>query len=174
MIERIAVVSSTAISMIALAGVALSLLMQRKQTRISQVQASRTMRLELVKPALDDPELLAAWGYREETPAAEARLRAYTNLVFAYLLTAFDLGTITEPELRSEMRRKFESGKIRDFWKNSRQAYLEPSFQSRERLFARIVDDAYRAALSEQVVRAGTEGADNEANNALRNPGEGR
>lgn len=174
MIERIAAVSSTAISIIALAGVALSLLMQRKQTRISQVQASRTMRLELVKPALDDPELLAAWGYREGTAAAEARLRAYTNLVFAYLLTAFDLGTITEPELRSEMTQKFESDNIRDFWKNSRQAYLEPSFQPRERLFARIVDDAYRAALSEQVVRTDTEEADNEAKNAHGNPAEGR
>lgn len=100
---------------------------------------------------------MAAWGYREETPAAEARLRAYTNLVFAYLLTAFDLGTITEPELRSEMKRKFESDKIRNFWKSSREAYLEPSFRIRERLFARIVDEAYRAALSEQVAQAGSE-----------------
>lgn len=72
------------------------------------------------------------------------------------------------------MKRKFESGKIRDFWKNSRQAYLEPSFQPRERLFARIVDDAYRAALSEQVVRTGTEDADNEPKDARGNPDEGR
>ncbi len=72
------------------------------------------------------------------------------------------------------MTQKFESDNIRDFWKNSRQAYLEPSFQPRERLFARIVDDAYRAALSEQVVRTDTEEADNEAKNAHGNPAEGR
>jgi hypothetical protein len=51
---------STLISSIALVGVVVSLLLQARQIRVSQLQASRSAQAEMLKVAIEDPEVASA------------------------------------------------------------------------------------------------------------------
>ena len=50
---------STLISSIALVGVAVSLVLQARQLRASQIQASRATQVELIKVSIDSRELIS-------------------------------------------------------------------------------------------------------------------
>jgi hypothetical protein len=134
--------ASIAISSLALFGVVASLRMQREQTRASQLQASRMMRMELLTTARAEPELLGVWGYGSEGGEVPSR-RAYVSMVFTYLYTAFDMGVMSERDLRSQVPPMFQDASVVDFWNWARLAYRIGSVTSREMLFAVLVDEIY-------------------------------
>ena len=119
--------ASALLSAIALCMVALSALLQVRQTRIGQLQASRTLQLELLRMAMDKPEYRSVLGdeFKALTPTAW-REHAYLNLWVMYLQMAFLTGAVSAAGVyRIALGEVFGSRKGLDYWTTA-----EPSFRA--------------------------------------------
>lgn len=134
---------SAALSAIALIGIATSLYFQMQQTRVARIEASRTMRLQLMQFALGKPRYLAAWGFDLNEPQERNNEMAYTSMVFAYLKMSYVLGVLTDFELSRACRVAFRQKSVADFWRGAREVYLRDTFSAAGRRFARLIDEAY-------------------------------
>ncbi|MEJ3742830.1 DUF6082 family protein [Actinomycetes bacterium KLBMP 9797] len=134
--------ASAMLSSIALFGVAASLLMQRRQNRMTQLYSFKQQHLELVKLALDNPEFLYVDG-AEAASDPENRLKVYANLLVSHWAMAWDLGMISIPTLRANAARLLRHRIARQWWQAWRFSYL--TSKSRKR-FVDIVDEEHGRA----------------------------
>lgn len=144
---------SILISSAALAGVGASLLLQTRQLRVSQIQASRTAQAELIRLTIDHAEIAAvALGVenREDLVA-----RAYLNLTIKGLEMHYSIGTFNTEGLRSQASWIFRSEFARDWWPTALKTYFSETNTSRERQFYEIMDMEY------QRIRQASDSADN-------------
>ncbi|WP_159083186.1 DUF6082 family protein [Streptomyces sp. P3] len=83
--ERLSDISQTygtPLSIAALAGVAVSLVYQSRQTAVTYAEAQRASHRQLVIMAIDDPELMVCWEpFTVPVTALDAKQIAYTNLI---------------------------------------------------------------------------------------------
>ncbi|MFD8075766.1 DUF6082 family protein [Streptomyces sp. NPDC059718] len=102
----------------------------------------RAVHVELLKIAIENPELMAVWPGFESVPVERGRELLYTNLVFAQHLLAFRLDNASPSEMRGHLRVLVRSAKFRDYWEFSRphRALLDPDGD--EVQFGRLVDVA--------------------------------
>ena len=135
---------SAAISAVALVGVAISLNVQRRHTRIAQLEVVLALRTQLLQVAVDQPAFLRIWGYG--TDAAEGKERAYTSMVFSYLNMAYSLGLLTTFELTRYCAVAFRERPVVAFWAASREVYLHDAKSVREREFAQILERQFECA----------------------------
>jgi hypothetical protein len=92
--------ASAMLSVLALLGVAVSLMMQARESRAAREQARRALHFELLRMAMDDPFYLAVWG--PFAPADEDRYREhmYANLIVSHWQMDWDVGTLNEEQRR--------------------------------------------------------------------------
>lgn len=130
--------------MLAIAGVAVSLIMQSRESAANRAQIERTFHADLMYKALDDPELLECWG----APHGERRKlkqNTYVNLIFSFWHAMFEIGRMPEHDVRSSARDAFAGMPAREYWQNSRLAWTEMASDGVSQ-FIEIVDDAFQEA----------------------------
>lgn len=138
---------AAALTALTLGMLAVSIFLQARDARIAQEHGTRTLHLELVQMAIDDPRL-GLWSLSSKT---ETRRQRYFNLWLMLWKTMYRLGDMTEGDLRLTLRRDLFPARSDAFgqrmWQRSREAYLTNVRGRREQRFFDIVDDEYRRSV---------------------------
>jgi hypothetical protein len=136
-------VISIVISSVALAGVAVSLLFQARQLKVSQLQATWAAQLELMKMALDNPAVATnALGIADP--------EIYTSQVFLnwhikYLELGYEIKAISALGVREAAKELFGGQFARDWWSWNRQSYESATTTTqRTKQFFTIIDAEYQ------------------------------
>ncbi|WP_324608681.1 DUF6082 family protein [Streptomyces sp. NRRL S-1824] len=142
---------SVLLSAIALAGVALSLIYQVRQARTSSEQAIRDSHLQLATLALSDPDLLQAWS----PPVAPVTLKRHqqhliTSLALGELLQRFRIGHLSVEKLAVKLDGHFCGEIAREQWEREGSGWRVTmgAGDRRDRVFVRLVDERYQAAIA--------------------------
>lgn len=136
---------STLISSIALLGVVVSLLLQARQLRVSQLQASRAAQLELVKMAMDNPKMAGSlYGYND--PETYSRW-VYLNWLLRYYELSYQMRDMTKASLKREAEALFKTEDSRNWWLMARGAYEVAATTRRAREFFVMVDVEFQRAM---------------------------
>jgi hypothetical protein len=133
------------LSVLALGGVVGSLVLQSRASRLDRELAHRTIHVELMKMAIDDPTLLRIWGrWGTETPENQ-RYYAYINLFVSFWEMAYDARIRTSEELAASADGLFASELGRSFWKDRGASRVAASRRMRE-LHA-LLDERWQRAV---------------------------
>ncbi|MEU5957965.1 DUF6082 family protein [Streptomyces sp. NPDC047525] len=140
-------------SVLALIGVAGSLLYQARQSRLAAHQLTRTNQRELFVLAMQDPTLLPCFA-PPGRPMSEQRFKqiGFANLILAGIYSSYALGEFSEAGLRHELVSHFRSEIARQHWEIRGDYWAEEAEHSGKRTgqsFVRIANQAYREAVSE-------------------------
>jgi hypothetical protein len=112
---------SILISSIALVGVAISLILQARQLRASQLQAHNNAQLELIKLAVANPAIAGELSGATDLDAFLKRV--YLNWHFSFLSMSYQIKTISDPALREVVKRIFTGEFARAWWTYAGPAY---------------------------------------------------
>ncbi|MDP4500621.1 DUF6082 family protein [Nonomuraea turcica] len=136
------------ISAAALAGVALSVDMQARTTRIAALQGLRTRQFEIARLVIENPALAQVEGEVWRGHHDDFRFQSHVviNQWIAHWLTMYDLGLIDQDTLRGVVRRLFRGQLGRSFWIDSRSSYWAGRPNGRLRSVLRLMDEELRAA----------------------------
>jgi hypothetical protein len=139
---------SAVLSALALGAVAVSVSVQARQAKASQIQVVRQFHLDLIRTQLDDlPTYLPCWGPLDLPGPVAQRRHIYTNLVFSYASMGYNVGEISEPWLRDMLTGMLRGESARRYWLMARGAWIASAITDRRgRRFVDIVDDEYRRA----------------------------
>jgi len=138
---------SILISLIALMGVAVSLLLQSHQLRISQIEASRAAQSALIQMGLTNPALAAdVFGSPNGEWLAKAAL---ANWQVKYWEMSYLIKAISEKSVQIQAAELFGSGFAREWWSRSRELYRVDATSKREREFFTIVDREFERKKSQ-------------------------
>lgn len=141
------------IAVLALVGIAVSLVLQAREAKIAREYASRAVHSELIRMAMEDPLYRECWGpyWAAEEDEDERRQDMYVNLIVSYWQSRFELGMFSEAHLRYGASRMFSAAPGRRFWEGGRAARFAVSQSRRLRRFHEILDEEYQKAdLQEQ------------------------
>ena len=146
---------STFISSIALAGVAVSLLIQARQLRISQLQVSRAAQFDLLKMGFDRPDIIA--GVLDEDPDSFSSA-IYMNWTMQYMQLGYDIKTLSANAVRVQAGIMFSANLPRSWWLGARPVWMAYATTKRENEFIAMIDEVYeQALLADKVNGAGSE-----------------
>jgi hypothetical protein len=135
---------SALISSLALAGVSASLLMQARQVRTANQQLVRSVQFDFFRILMENPRLYVGNAQRTEVDARRNQFYAY---YFNYAQLGFEMGVLTEANLRNEMLANFfASERGRRYWENNRSDWMDWLTSRSGLAFIRIVDDTYAKA----------------------------
>lgn len=120
----------------------------REEQQRSSELAMRELHTDLIKMAIDDPELRSVWP--APAPGHETtRKDHYCNLILNLQKVAYETHTIDLPELRGALRFLMTSPDMRDFWSRSRSAHVSiTESDGPEEEFTAEVDAAYAATIA--------------------------
>jgi len=135
---------STLIASIALVGVAISLLLQARQLRTNQLQATYTAQVELIKLGLDNPSLSA--GLAGFTDTEDFVKEVSLNWHISYLAVSYEIKTMSEPNLRRMLGDLFASEDSRMWWARVGYTYDDGATSRRGKNFFAIVNEEVRQA----------------------------
>ena len=157
--------ASALLSAAALGVLAVSTVVQIRQTKVGQLHAVRSFQLELLRMALDNPEYREALGVDlNALNVSEWRRHAYLNLWVMYFQMNFLIGAIDEPGLRRFLSGEFFNGPLGiGYWTRSRSAIAAEGGTRRHKLFVRITEDEYEKAIARAPVAASTSKHDGES-----------
>ncbi len=115
----------------------------REQERNSEL-ALRQLHTDLIRMAIDDPELAAVWP--PMAPGVQSgRTDHYCNLILNLQKVAYEAGTIEKPELAGVLHYLMSSPQMYSFWTKVRSARLAVTGgDAGEDFFTAEVDTAYR------------------------------
>ncbi|MGN9913619.1 DUF6082 family protein [Phytohabitans sp. LJ34] len=131
-------------SSVALVAVAVSLLLQWRQSRVALLYSNRMQQLELAKLSLDNTEFLYVEG-ADVMNDPDVKYKVYANLMVAFWATAWDLRRVDSVNLRRGAARLFESEVAREWWPGSRLSYARTR---RGKKFVDLLDEEYASAVS--------------------------
>ncbi len=138
---------SALIAVLALVGVAVTLVFQARETRRAVEEGRRQAMAELLRMAMDDPDLDACWGpVPEGEDRTERRQQLYTNMIVTQWGTAFRAGALPEARLRAAAEEMFRGGVGRAYWARARRRRLSAPARRADRRFNEILEQAYAAA----------------------------
>ena len=144
--------ASAILSALALGAVAVSLLVQARQTKVQQVQAVRGFHLELLRTTLDDPSVyMPCWGWSlDMAEVARKRQQIFTIMMMNYERMGYEVGVIPELSLRGVfLADMFQSEVGRQYWSHARSVWSLALGESRQgRRFVQIVEDEYNRAVA--------------------------
>jgi hypothetical protein len=142
--------TSAIVSALALAGVAVSLIVQNRQARAEQVQGIRSYYLELVRLELDDMALFQpVWGDTDIVDPDQQKRHVYADLMMNYAWMGFEIGTIRESLLRDMLAGMFTGEAGRHYWSRAHTSWIASSSGSRVgRRFLAIVGDEHARAVA--------------------------
>jgi hypothetical protein len=138
---------ATVISSVALVGVVVGLLIQARQLQASQLQAVRSLHVDFIKLAIENPSIAVAMEGDidpEEVPKA-----AYLNLYFTFLRTSYSLRAISKEAVDFQAGRFFASEYPRSWWARARDAYKIEAATAREKEFAALIDTKFQETMSQ-------------------------
>jgi hypothetical protein len=152
--------ASAVLSVLALIGVVVSLMIQARETRVAREQARRALHFELLKMAMDDPFYLRVWGPFAPPDTDRYREHMYANLIVSHWQMDWEVGTLDEEHLR-EVAAIFLQGEIGNrFWHDVREMRMKAEgSQRRRRRFLQIIDQEYRQAVIVPFDESGSVGA---------------
>jgi hypothetical protein len=137
---------------LALCALAVSIRLQVRQTRVSQLQAARTMQLDLIRMAIQDPEYRRVLG-QELLDLGMTRWKEHTylNLWIMYLQMAYLTGAYDDTGIRRVLTDEFFNGAsgLR-YWPVARKAFDAEATTRRHRRFFDLVEAAYLVAASRE------------------------
>jgi len=134
--------ASAILSGLALSGIAISLIVQWRLNRMSQIVSVRDRQFELVKMTLDDPRYAVSWGRDPDDP--DLKLKMFSNLIMSWWHMMWEIDALSERQLRSNLVGYFGTSLNRVYWEGSSATWLEPG--RRTRRFLGIVDDEWDKA----------------------------
>uniref|UniRef100_UPI00228682D1 DUF6082 family protein n=1 Tax=Streptomyces olivochromogenes TaxID=1963 RepID=UPI00228682D1 len=138
---------ATVFSMLALAGVAASLILQARDNTVNRELTHRSMHSELLSKALDDPGLRACWGPITGDNEQD-RQHIYTNLIFSFWRSMFEIGMIDEDELRALSAQIFSAPPGRRYWALVAEHHRHHHVSDHDRRFTEILDREHERALA--------------------------
>jgi hypothetical protein len=153
--ERLSFIAQVVSAAIGLAGVITLVAVvgafwfQAREYRAAREQAVRAEHRELLKIAMDRPELDAVWGgpadpgLRDQDPAA----LSYAVMIVDFWQMAYVGGATRSAEVRLAAKRFFAGRIGRAFWKDARADRAESAGTRAERRFHELVEEEYAAAL---------------------------
>ncbi|MDA2803313.1 DUF6082 family protein [Nocardiopsis suaedae] len=166
---------SALIAVLALVGVAVTLVFQARETRRAVEEGRRQAMAELLRMAMDDPDLDACWGpVPEGEDRTERRQQLYTNMIVTQWGTAFRAGALPEARLRAAAEEMFRGGVGRAYWARARKRRLSAPARRADRRFNEILEQAYTAARPVTAASAASAAAAGSAGSASRPDGAGR
>ncbi|MGI5326682.1 DUF6082 family protein [Actinomadura nitritigenes] len=120
----------------------------REEQQRSSELAMRELHTDLIKMAIDDPELRSVWP--APAPGHETtRKDHYCNLILNLQKVAYETHTIDLPELRGALRFLMTSPDMRAFWSRTRSAHVTiTESDGPEEVFTAEVDAAYAATIA--------------------------
>ncbi len=140
---------SAVIASLALLAVALSIGLSIRQGKASQLQQWRTLHVELLRISLDSPELLECWGPFGGTDDPKNRASfIYTNLIISHWQTQYEIGAISEVELRVISSALFQGATGQQFWHAVGAIRKQTSTTRRARKFHAILDEEFLGAVA--------------------------
>jgi hypothetical protein len=135
---------SAVLSGLALCGVVVSLLIQRRQAQTSTQYAIRERHFDLLRLMLDQPDLMYGFAMDPRDPAA--RRSVYVNLIIGHMHMTWMLGEAEEIDLRNALREMFRGSTARDWWSRGGGEWtVDPRPRSRQ--FLRIIQEEYKKAV---------------------------
>ncbi|MBB2944122.1 hypothetical protein FB565_003851 [Actinoplanes lutulentus] len=137
--------ASALLSAIALSGVVASLLFQQRQIRQQVADIEGQHHMELVKLAIDNPELIEVLD-GESANSSQARKEIYANLTLMYWLRLWELGQIDNDQLRTMASRMFLSAVSRCWWRRVGGIWIGTRERPQRRAFMSIVSEEMTSA----------------------------
>ncbi|OLT25943.1 hypothetical protein BJF79_12520 [Actinomadura sp. CNU-125] len=117
---------------------------QARATKVEREEARRIAIAELLKMAMDDPDLDEAWG---PVPAREDRKTRrqlmYINMIVSEWQMSFETKALPESRLRAISREMFSGRPGRTYWQDARQVRIDTSETKQARRFHQILDEEY-------------------------------
>lgn len=139
--------ASAILAALALGGVAVSLFLQRKESKAAREQALRGLHTDLLRMALDDPEFMECWGIIGESgDMGWHRQHIYLNLIVSHWQMMWEMNVLTERHLRILARGIFGGSRGLRYWSEARDVRLVAEKGRRAREFHTVVDDEYLIA----------------------------
>jgi hypothetical protein len=114
---------SAVLTAAAVIGVAMTLVLQQRQMRESRRLAIRQYHMNLLSMALENPELLRAWGNFPHPEGAEPRLTVYTNLVLNYFVLLHQTGSADTEEIRLHLKSMASGDWARQYWESAAEGW---------------------------------------------------
>jgi hypothetical protein len=142
MADMLIAIISTLISSIALAGIALSLLLQARQLRASRIQAARAAQVDLMNFAIDNPTLVNDLEGVEDVEGFVKNV--VRNWYFSYLSMSYDNKTITRSSLCRIAQTVFATEAARTWWAEAGYSFDEVATSRREKEFSTIIGDEFQ------------------------------
>ncbi|WP_157519382.1 DUF6082 family protein [Herbidospora mongoliensis] len=142
---------SAVVSAVALAGVAVSLILQGRALLIAREQTARTFHNELLKLSMDDEVLIRCWGTHPDSPLYFHKQHIYINIIFSHWEALFEIGMLDEMGLRHGLARElFPAEAPRTFWEEhgSDRIRSRRKMSKRRKRVVEIVDEEYRKAIA--------------------------
>lgn len=136
--------------MLALAGVAVSLVLQSRDSATTRELAQRTIHSDLMFKALDDSDLRACWGPLLHGDYQHDRQHVYSNLIVSFWRSMFEIGNITESQLRALSAHMFADVPGRRYWSIAGPHQGARPTTERDRAFIQVLDQEYARATAWQ------------------------
>jgi hypothetical protein len=152
--ERLSLIGQTygaapaVLSVLALIGVVVTLTFQARETKLAREEARRQAISDLLKMAMDDPDLDECWGPVPSPDDSRTRKQQlYTNMIVSEWATSFENKALRESRLRHIANEMFQGQVGRDYWRSAREARLATSDGRIKRRFHEILDEEYQRAV---------------------------
>ncbi|MDG4802668.1 DUF6082 family protein [Micromonospora sp. WMMD980] len=141
--------ASAILAALALIGVVVSLIVQAREAKAAREQALRALHTDLLKMAIDDPDLLECWGPIEEsTDLGWFRKHVYSNLIVTHWQLMWEVDTLSEPHLEVLADQFFKGAAGRRFWAEARGPRMKAETSRRARRFTLVMDRRYQMAVT--------------------------
>ncbi|WP_377472942.1 DUF6082 family protein [Plantactinospora endophytica] len=137
---------SALLSALAVAGVSLSLLMQRRQARLEHIRATRQAHEAIMRLPYENPGYGQCWGPGVAEIHQDERLYYYVSSILSYWYDAWSSGDLSTERLRGFAARMFQSEVPRQYWERFGSA-RQDRYGRRARFF-RLLDEQYREAVA--------------------------
>jgi Family of unknown function (DUF6082) len=132
---------STLISSVALVGVALSLLLQARQLRVNQLQATRAAQVELARFAAENREIIS--DIFADEPAEYLR-GIFINWFVKYLELSYHMKISSRESVQLQVSRLFGAKYPSEWWVRVRNTYETEAATKKEREFFTIIDETHK------------------------------
>ena len=143
-------VISELISSVALLGVVITLLVESRQLRTSQIQASRALHVELTRLTIAYPAIASVAG--PEIDRDDYQKDAFLRLLLETWELDYELKTVSAKAIQSQVRAMFKSDYVRTWWSTVASGVWHEAAvaKSHEEFFA-LVDGECKAATSREL-----------------------
>jgi hypothetical protein len=145
--------ASAVLSALALAGVAVSLIVQSREGRATQETSVREFHRELIALTSLDPErCLPCWGWTlgSDVTEEDAGQIMFAHMICNYMALGYQLGTVSEKQLRQLTLKHFFSGEVgREYWERMGRETSSGRTGKAIQRFTAIAEDEYQKAVAQ-------------------------